>query len=585
LQHLDAILAFLAIMLAASLLVTAATQVAIGLLGLRGANLRRALANLFESACQDRDAKRYSKVIARRVLHQPLVSGSVFSRTGLGLQELPFLPADAAGKLRWAGSGIPMQPWLLGAAGGFIGSPVALWAMNRFFSWDFCAVADSVARYVPFLNLCGHPWRSGAILGAICGGLLSRSRMATSIRLDELVEVLEKLSAPAGGTLPDPAQRAMLVVAGETRSRLRPKAASAPSKPTPSLMDRIDKMLDDAGDELDGGVAVAVERPITQVAAHAEARAEGLTFWFDRAMERASQRFTMQARIITVILSALLVFGVHFDAIHLFQSLASDTQMRAQLAASADAMSKLAEQVPRGREAGFPSTREGGRSVVPEVYRNAMAAVLVLPPAPSEPAKVKPRRTSRGAAAPSSEASLSPATSVGAANEVQIAGGAPETSVEAGQSRAAAGAKSKSIAKEREKAPAEDKATLEAKVTASKALTETPGFASREDALQWLSEALDGSPALGTLSAAYEQELNSELPSDADKLVDHSASIKAQLNRSRLRLIPETWRGWAPIGNEFPGLLLAVAFLSLGATICFNLLKRIASLRPLPAVK
>jgi hypothetical protein len=555
-QYLDAILGFFAILVAASLMVTAGTQVVISVLGLRGANLRRALANLFESACQDRDARRYSRVIARRVLHQPLVSGSVFSRTGLDLQGLPFLPADAAGKLRWAGSGIPMQPWLLGGVGGFFGWPVALWAMNRLFPGDVCSVADSVARYVPLLNLCEHPWRSGAILGAICGGLLSRSRLATSVRLDEVVEVLEKLAAPAGGTLPDPAQRAMLVVAGETRSRLRPnpKAPAAPSKAASSLSDRIEKIWDDGGDDLGGGVAVAVERPVTQAAGHAEGHAEGLPFWFDRAMERASQRFTMQARIITVILAALLVFGAHLDAVRLFQSLSADAQVRSQLAASADAMTRLAEQFPRGRESGFSTGRESGRSVVPEVYRAAMTAVLALPPAPSEPAKTKTRHSSHSTATPLTDLS-------GSASEAQI--GAGENSGLGGQARTG----------------------LEAKIQASKALAEIRGFASREDALLWLRQTLDGDPAVEPLVAAYEQELNAELPSDADKLVDHSASIRAELNRSKLQLVPETWRGWVPIGNELPGLLLAVAFLSLGSTICSNLLKRIASLRPLPTIK
>jgi hypothetical protein len=118
-QHLDTGIAFGALMRVASLVVTAGTQLVISLLGLRGANLRRSLADLFETASEDRDAKRYARVIARRVLHQPLVSGSVFSRVGIQLDRLPFVPADAAGKLRWAGSGIPLQPWLLGGLSGF----------------------------------------------------------------------------------------------------------------------------------------------------------------------------------------------------------------------------------------------------------------------------------------------------------------------------------------------------------------------------------------------------------------------------------------------------------------------------------
>jgi hypothetical protein len=131
----------------------------------------------------------------------------------------------------------------------------------------------------------------------------------------------------------------------------------------------------------------------------------------------------------------------------------------------------------------------------------------------------------------------------------------------------------------------EDKATIEAKTRALKALEARPGFASREDAVLWLRDTLDGDIALENLAASYEQEVNAELPGDADKLIDHSASIKRDLDRSALRLFPDPWTGWTPIGSELPGLLIAIAFLSLGAPICYNLLKKIASLRPLPTVK
>src|SRR5579863_5762133 len=179
-EHLDAVTAFLALVLCASLLVMAGTQLLVSLLGLRGANLRRSLADLFQTASDDRDAKRYANVIARRVLHQPLVSGSIFSKPAIRLDELPFVPPDAAGKLRWAGSGIPLQPWLLGAATGTFLWPAALFVSTRLFSEDFCAYVGTATSYIPFLNLCEHPWRSGAIAGAVLGGLLSRWRLATS---------------------------------------------------------------------------------------------------------------------------------------------------------------------------------------------------------------------------------------------------------------------------------------------------------------------------------------------------------------------------------------------------------------------
>jgi hypothetical protein len=599
-QHLDTVLMFLAVMLAASLIITAGTQLVISLLGLRGANLRGSLGDLFENATQDRDARRYGRVIAHRVLRHPLISDSAFSRFVIRIDKLPFVPADAAGKLRWAGSEIPLQPWLFGALTGFFLWPATLAIFNRLSSLDVCEYTGLIDRYVPVLSLCEHPWRSGAIVGAIFFGLLSRWRLATSVRVDELIGVLDKLSAPAGGTLPDPAQRAMLVIAGERRSRPRPK-----TNPPSAQMEGI---FPDSPEGSEGGVAVSVEKAVAQASGYStDARLEGLALWFGRAMERASQRFTLQARLITVVLSFVLVFAAHLDAIRLFQTLSSDAQQRAQLAASADAMVKQAEQLPRGREGtGSQATREAARTAVPDVYRNAMVAVLAIAPAPTEPTKAKPRRVSHGGAAQA--AGGSPSLSDGgpaAPNEIQISTGVSQAGGEGSQAVPAvsqsstetprkerenrgASAKAKSATKEREKSealPKEDAETTEAKVRASKALEARPGFASREDAVLWLRDTLDGDPALDNLTASYDQEVNSDLPGDADKLIDHSASIKRELARSEFQLLPGKSQGWPPNEHELPGLLISVAFLCLGAPFCYNLLKAIASLRPLPTVK
>lgn len=598
-QHLDTVLVFLALMLAASLVITAGTQLAISLLGLRGANLRGSLADLFENATQDRDARRYARVIAHRVLRHPLISDSAFSRFFIRIDKLPFVPADAAGKLRWAGSEIPLQPWILGALAGFLIWPATLAIFNRILPLDICEYAGGIERYVPVLSLCDHPWRSGAILGALFFGLLSRWRLATSVRLDELIGVLDKLSAPVGGTLPDPAQRAMLVIAGERRSKPRPKTIHVSSQ--------MEGIFPDSPEGSEGGVAVSVEKAVTEASGYAtDARLEGLALWFGRAMERASQRFTLQARAITVLLSLVLVFGAHLDAIRLFQMLSSNVQQRAQLAASADAMIRQAEQLPRAREgAGSQASREVARTSVPDVYRTAMVAVLDVTPAPAEQPKAKPRHSSRSVAAPSGG---SPSLSIGgpeASNDIQISTGLSQPGGEGSQAVPAVSqtltespqkerdnrnvtGKAKSATKEREKAavtPREDLETTEAKVRAFKALEARPGFASREDAVLWLRETLDGNPALENLTASYEQEVNSDLAGDADKLIDHSASIKRDLARTEFQLLPEKTQGWTPNERELPGLLISIVLLCLGAPLCYNLLKALASLRPLPTIK
>ena len=557
-------------MLVASLIVTAGTQLTISLLGLRGANLRRGLADLFETACDDGDAKRYGKVIANRVLHHPLISGSVFSRIGIRIDELPFVPADAAGKLRWAGSGIPFQPWLLGALGGFFIWPAILAAITRLSSGDICTFSSIVTTYVPFLSFCEHPWRTGAIVGAVFGGLASRWRLATSVRADELVAVLEKLSTPPGGSLPDPAQRAMLVIAGE--------AQSGPRSKTNSTAAEFDKFVRELPENDEDYITVTAEKTAEQVPSETKPRLEGLNSWFDHAMERASQRFTLQARVITVVLSLVLVFAAHLDAIRLFRMVASDMQVRAQLTGSADAIMKQAGQLSRAREDG------ASREVVPDIYRKAMVEVLQSIPISVEQTKSKSRHSSRhtGTLAPTASQAVAGGGPAESPDGVQAASQAPAAPVKERGNKYSRSSKAKPLATEVENsAPAEDRAMIEAKTRANKALETTPGFASREHAVAWLRGALNSDPALENLVVNYEQAVNGQLVSDADKLIDHSASLKHDLVRSELQLVPEKWAGWKPDGNELPGFLVALALLSLGAPVCYNLLKSVASLRPL----
>jgi hypothetical protein len=439
---------------------------------------------------------------------------------------------------------------------------------------------------VPFLNFCGHPWRTGAIVGAVLGGLLSRWRLATTVLADELVAVLEKLSTPPGGSLPDPAQRAMLVIAGEAQSGPRSKVNSTAAE--------FEKFVRELPENDEDDMAIAVDKTQKQVSGQMESRLDGVNSWFDHAMDRASQRFTLQARLITVILSLVLVFAAHLDAIRIFRMLSSDAQVRAQLTGSADAIMKQAGQLSRTREDG------ASREVVPDLYRKAMVEVLQSVPASAQQTKPKSSHSSRRIATPALAASqvVAGGSSAESPDGVQAASqapadgalvppssqAAPEALVKDPGHKSSKSSKAKSPATETEKSPAtsaEDRATMEAKARADKALVTIPGFASREDAVSWLRGTLNSDPALENLVANYEEAVNARLVSDADKLLDHSASLKHDLARSELQLFPEKWPGWKPAGNELPGFLVALVLLSLGAPVCYNLLKTVASLRPL----
>lgn len=581
-HYFDVVIAFVVLMLVASLFITAATQVVVSLLGLRGANLRRSLADLLENAYPDQEIRHWAKEIAGRVLSYPTISGSIFSHFRLRAERLPFLPPETAGKLQGIGSSIPLLPWIAGGVGGFFITPIALAMAKGLFGADICRYWDLLAGYVPAIDLCNHPWRTGALAGAILGGLLSRWRLGTSIRVEELPTVLEKLSEPLPGTLPDAAQRAMLTIAWSekepgARARAGAEQAGGPVHAKPyfdeSIVGRSPKVslqnqsLYPASADFDEGivrhaepvetessVAVEVENSaahakeeepesnfatggLTSVSSPAEPGSEGLRAWFDRVMERASQRFTVQARVVAVVLSCIFVFGVRFDAVRLLQSMSQGAELRAQLAATAAGIDKQAEELSHAK----PSARP----VVPEVYRQAMVSVL------------------RGVSA--------------------------EASANSTESEAKPQAKRRSRAKEREKvaaaaAPVEDPVTAGAKSKALHELETVPGFASREDAESWLRATLEGNPARESLTVAYQQELNAELVSDSDRLIDQSASLKSELARSQFKLFQDE-RGSLESSGEMPGLLVTIALLSLGAAFWYNTLQNLASLRPRVAIR
>jgi hypothetical protein len=558
--HLDIVIAFAVLMLLASLFITAGTQVVVSLLGLRGTNLRRSLVDLFETAYPGEEARRWAKEIARRVLRHPTISDSIFSRFRLRADQVPFTPPETAGKLQGLSASIPLLPWILGAVGGCLLTPIAM-AMAKHWFADTCQYTDRLAGYVSAINFCQHPLRTGALVGAIFGGLLSRWRLATAIRVEELPAILEKLAEALPGTLPDPAQHAMLMMAwgapqnsGPVRSKAyveegivrRGSEASSLHDEHLSAAEDFDEGIVRHAQPVETGASVAVVMEnaaatakelepettpatgtLTPVATPSEPRLEGLRAWFDHVMDRASQRFAFQARLVTIVLSCIFVFVAHFDAVRLLRSMSEGAEMRARLAAAAEALDKHAEQLSGPKEA--------TPTVVPEVYRMAMVAILRTAPAIPEPAKRKVRGKGR------EKVAATPA-------------------------------------------PAEDSVTMEAKSKAMHALEASPGFASREDAASWLRTTLDGNPARETLAAAYQQEVHAELVSDSDKLMDQSASLKSELARSEPKLFQD--ERLSPLStSEVPGLLFTIAFLSLGAALWYNILKSLASLRPQLAIR
>jgi hypothetical protein len=62
-------------------------------------------------------------------------------------------------------------------------------------------------------------------------------------------------------------------------------------------------------------------------------------------MDRTAQRFTLHARLWTVVLSILFVFVAHFDALRVLKQISSDAELRARLVGLTDTMTEKADKI------------------------------------------------------------------------------------------------------------------------------------------------------------------------------------------------------------------------------------------------
>jgi hypothetical protein len=165
-----------------------------------------------------------------------------------------------------------------------------------------------------------------------------RWRLATGIRQDELIDVLQALAEPtatpavatpkAGSSAPAPWQDALrasldVLDSGEVNHVLQ-------------LAPAIRKALPDDAD--------TAEEIITRLSTTAESLTVKINQWFDSVMDRVSQRFALHTRVVTVIFSAVLAFGLHLDTFRMFTQLSTDSDLRSRVLASADALTQKANE-------------------------------------------------------------------------------------------------------------------------------------------------------------------------------------------------------------------------------------------------
>ena len=178
-----------------------------------------------------------------------------------------------------------------------------------------------------------HPLISDSTLSRFDVWLFKRWKLASAIRKEELIHVLHVLASTATVS-PD----------GKQTDEWRTALAKGLDNLDPKAVDNLALVADDIKKHLPDDPAQA-QQIINQITGSAELLSNSIQQWFDSTMDRVSQRFTSQTRIATVIFSVLVAFAMHMDAFRLLTRLSTDGELRARLAASADALSRKADEL------------------------------------------------------------------------------------------------------------------------------------------------------------------------------------------------------------------------------------------------
>jgi hypothetical protein len=215
-----------------------------------------------------------------------------------------------------------------------------------------------------------HPLISDSSFSGFRTRLITRWKLASTIRKEELLEILHRLSTGDGG------------------------GTSAGSEPwrvaLHSALDRFDRT---AVEQLVAGVRDARALPpaggtaamsVEDMVKAAALLPKNIDEWFGPVMDRVSQRFAVHTRIWTVVFSFVLAFALHLDTFKIMSQLSSDAELRARVASGADALMSRAEVAATAPAEADPARREllGSANRLQSLLTEQMSFRLIPEPYP-----------------------------------------------------------------------------------------------------------------------------------------------------------------------------------------------------------
>jgi hypothetical protein len=129
---------------------------------------------------------------------------------------------------------------------------------------------------------------------------------------------------------------------------------------------------DNAGKRV--STSISVDRLLQDIPPAAEIflPPDSMKAWFNSAMDRASQKFILKTRLITIVCSLIVAFALHLDTFRFLSQVSDDPELRAGLVSASQAMEKHAARVLEPIEKPKPGSPETQEVHVPAIYRQAL---------------------------------------------------------------------------------------------------------------------------------------------------------------------------------------------------------------------
>jgi hypothetical protein len=347
LAYLDTIIAFAVIMLGFSLLITILNQAVSAFLGYRGSNLRWGIRTMLSTL--DPNLSAQAKEIANRLLTEPAVSDSIFAR----FKDWPVLKFIT-------------RRWRLASAIGPDALVRALTKLSEDIGKEKQDQAGNQANQTkPFKD-----WQVVEFITRCWRGLVRA--------LTKVSEDMRKEKQDQASNQDNQANH------GVQENKKIPRELTIPERidlllaaPDAGAVRKLEMVKGTIGTILaDTKYEVQLDDLLKQLGTSAQQSVGTIEAWFDIAMKRVSQRFTMQIRIWTVVFAVLLAFGVHLDSFNLFNQLLGNPALRQKLVNQSEAMLKEADAVLGTPSAGNQTSQSSELTVSPEVLVGQMKELI-----------------------------------------------------------------------------------------------------------------------------------------------------------------------------------------------------------------